>query len=97
MIRHDGKRVQFVAAEHVGVMQQDFDHHVGDGRLAQVERSGTRLLQKAIDGDERSPGRFARGELTIRRKAAMQSPGEEHWLVVAKEMRQPAAVKCHEN
>jgi hypothetical protein len=96
VIRHYGEGVQCVTPLHIGGMMQDFHDHVGNRGLAEMQRTGTNFVQKAIQRGECSSGTyFGIMEHTIRREAAIQTPSYEDWRIDLIEVRKPTAIERH--
>ena len=48
VIRHDRKRVQRIAPQHVRIVKKDLDNHVRNDSLPQIKRTRTGLLKQPI-------------------------------------------------
>jgi hypothetical protein len=56
VIRHDYEGLEFIVLESLGVVEDGFHDHVGKSWLAEVERAGAGLVQKAVHSDESFAG-----------------------------------------
>jgi hypothetical protein len=48
MVGHHDKRMKRVPLEHVRIVVDHFNDHVGDHWLSQMKRAGTGLVQQAV-------------------------------------------------
>ena len=52
VVWHDHEGMPVIVAKSVGVVLDGFGHQVGNGGLAEVERTRTGLVQEAVQGDK---------------------------------------------
>ena len=83
MIRHHDERMKLVAMQFAFPVPQRRHHHLCNFRPPQEQRTSGAGVQEPINRHERLAGGFDSGwrEHPARGKTAVQSEGDEHWLV----------------
>ena len=94
VVRHHDIGVKLVVSQVPLSIANGSDHHVRDLRPAKVQRTSAGGVENAVHRQEGLSGSGCRGETAIRRKAAVQAPGEEDGLSDGMIMRQPATMEC---
>ena len=96
VIRHDYKRVKFVAFEAAFAFGEGMDHHFGDFRLAEEDWTACGVVEQSIHGGEGLAGCQAdvrKG--TADRKTSMQTECHEHSFANNVKVRKAPIVPAH--
>jgi len=76
VIWHDHERMQVIMAKRTRVVLDGLYHQSGHGWLAEVERSGAGLVQKAVQCSKRLAGLECPGrEGSMRGQTSVEPPG----------------------
>jgi len=96
VIRHDCEGVPHIVPKLVRVVVDGFYDHVSQSRLTKVERTAAGLIQQLVQHGKGFAGaEGGGGEASIRRQAAVETPGEEDRPLAFIDVRKASAVKCH--
>ena len=93
VVRHHDIGMELVVSEIPIAIVQGVYHDTCDLVPPKEERSRDSVVENAVHGEEGSSGGGHRGEAAIRRKAAMQTPGEEDGLANGMIVRQPTTME----